>query len=350
MKVLCEWAASGPSHVRTGWKRVFEACGHSWSWHDPNREPTFDAFRRSEPDVFLGTTYGLARAHVKCLRARPHVKVGLFASAWGPMSDAVDPVKHPIVRVGEDEKYFVGGMIEELGKPEVVFVHVTEGRFLEGTMSGWRSIGATPMGLMNAADTFAYWPDAVDPALVCDVAMCGGYWEYKARNLDAYVLPMCHPGSGLDVKLFGRSPWPTHRYLGRLSEDEERRLYASARVCVNVSEPHSTDLGWDVIERPFKTLACGALVVADYVEEATEVFNDGEVAFARSPGEMRELVEHYARRPEDGAEMRRRGRAKVLASETYFDRVAKLLNGLGLPDEAAGVTARKNELLAGGTT
>src|ERR1044072_5157537 len=98
MKILCVYTPAGPSYVRSGWGRVFTALGHEFVFWNPDKKPAFDVFGEVEPDLFLGTTYGLDRAQAKCIKSRPHMKVAMFCSAWGPMADDI-PEDYPIDRV-----------------------------------------------------------------------------------------------------------------------------------------------------------------------------------------------------------------------------------------------------------
>lgn len=336
MKVLCEHTPCGPHYVRSGWGRVFMATGHDFRFWSPGSKPAMDAFSEFEPDVFIGTTYGVDRAVYKCLAARPRLRVALFASAWGPLVDGLDPGEFPVVVAGAEERRTIARLKAETGHPAFVFLHVTD-RYLDGVLGGWRSAGVEPAGLLNAADLYQYGGATPRPDLRCDASFVGGRWPYKARNLDRFVLPLCHPGSGLHVKVFSAHAWPVVNRLGHCSDDEARDLFASSAVNLNVSEPHSTDprLGFDVIERPFKVLAAGGFCVSDYVPEAAEeVFPDGEVVFARTPEEYRKVVTHYARNQGEREWHTTRGRRTVLARHTYHHRVADMLRRLGLPAEA----------------
>lgn len=348
MRVLCNFTQCGPAFVRNGWRKVFQALGHQWRFWEPGKEPAFDVFNDYEPDVYLGTTYELDRATYKCLATRPEMDVALFASAWGPYLKDVDLHKYPLVVTTEEEKRLVERLKRETGHPEFVFIHA-HGRWLEGTMSGWGEIGVPYHGILNAADTFTYFPGTSRPELACDAAMCGGWWPYKARNLEKFILPLCHPRSGLNVKLFGSSPWPAAQYLGPLSQDDERDLYDSATVCLNVSEPHSTDpgMGWDVIERPFKVLAAGGFCVSDHVEEARDLFTEDQLKTARTPDEYEALVRYYVAHPEKRAQVAEAGRREVLLNHTYFDRVAEIFGHLGMESERAQCLLVKADSLAG---
>lgn len=333
MKILCEYTPSGPSYVRGGWGRAFKAAGHDFRFWAPEAKSIMDAMNEFEPDIFLGTTYGVDRALMKCIAARPQMKVGLFASAWGSTIDEIDTEKYPIVVVGEQERKLIEQLKATTGRPDFVFIHVTD-EYLEPTMGGWRSIGIEPLGVLNACDVVHYHQAVPMPELKCDVAFVGGRWPFKARNLDAFLTPLCHPSSGLNVKIFGNKPWPVHQYLGLIDDDAVKHLFNSATVCPNVSEPHSTDLGFDLIERPYKVMGSGGFCVSDYVDEARCLFTESELIMCRTASEFRDTIQHFVDSPDDRLPYIRAGMLAVLLRHTYFDRVAQMLGGFGLRDEA----------------
>lgn len=346
MKILCEYTPCGPSFVRSGWGRVFTALGHDFRFWDPGQKPAFDVFNEFEPQIFLGTTYGVDRAVFKCIAKRPKMKVALYASAWGPYLKDVDLQKYPLVVTSEQEKSMLSLLKKETGKPDYVFIHAHD-RWLEGTMSGWGELGIPYYGVLNAADTFVYLNGKARPELVCDVGFVGGYWGYKARNLDRFLLPLCHPSSGLNVKIFGNQPWPVGQYLGGCTDAQARDLFVSATVCPNVSEPHSTDegLSWDVVERPYKVLCAGGMCVSDYVEEGRNLFSPDELPMAKTPSEFEEMIRFYIANPSARDQVSLAGQKKVLACHTYFDRVALMLDAFGLPLESQRCTQLKSKLV-----
>jgi hypothetical protein len=345
MRILCEYSPCGPSYVRTGWGRVFQALGHDFRFWDQRQKPAFDIFSEFEPDILLACTYSVDRAMSKCIAARPHMKVAMYGSAWGPYLNDVDLKKYPLVVPSEGEKRAIEHLKKTTGKPDFVFIHAHD-KWLHGTMSGWKDIGVDYHGILNAADTFAYLNGRPRPEFQCDVAFVGGYWGYKARNLDRYILPLCHPSTGLNVKVFGNQPWPVHNWLGLIDDADVKDLFASAVVCPNVSEPHSTDLGWDVIERPFKVFAAGGLCVSDHVEEAQALFGE-DLLFAHNEGELLDMVRHFIKWPETREGHIKAGRRRVLLEHTYWDRVADMLDHFGLETERARCLRLKAEHIQG---
>lgn len=342
MKFLVEYSEGGSVTVRSGWVRVLRHLGHSAEFWDPRRGSAFDAFARHEPDIFFGTTYGLDDAVEKCVRARPGLKVALFASAWGPLLDGLPAEEFPVVRVADGEKRRLERLKRETGNPYFVFIHAS-GQYLHDSMSGWNSIGVPYLGVLNGADVYAYGRPVFNPDLACDACFVGGKWGYKARKIEPYVYPLASRfvGDGperapLRLKVFGRNHWEFPCYLGPISAKDEADLFASALVCLNVSEPHSTDPRWggDIVERVFKVLMAGGFLVSDHVPEMDWTFPRDCFVTADSPAEFADRVVHYATHPESRREFIQRGRAAAWDYHTYHHRVATLLAGLGLSEEA----------------
>ena len=348
MRILCEHEWCGPHHVRLGMGNVFRSLGHEFRFWYRDQKPAFDIFSEFEPDLFLGTTFTLTPAVEKCVRARPHMKVVLYASAWGDLISQIPLDKYPIVACGDLEKIQLERLKKETGRPDFVWLHYHD-NWVERTLGGWNSIGIKPVGLMNAADTFVYLDGVYLPGLVCDAAFVGGYWGYKARNLDKTIIPLCHASRGLKVKIFGNQNWPVAQYLGMCPDHVVKDIFRSATVCPSASEPHSTDFGFDIIERPFKILSSGGFCVSDHVQSmAEDVFNGDEIPFGEDAQDFIDLVEHFVKCPENRVPYMERGYRKVLTEHTYFHRVAKLWENLGMPEEAARTMAAHKELVLKG--
>jgi len=71
-------------YQRQSWANAFSKIhGVSVALWDCNSVPAFDAFDSFEPDIFLGQLYNLTPAVIKCIKERPHLKIGLRAGDWG---------------------------------------------------------------------------------------------------------------------------------------------------------------------------------------------------------------------------------------------------------------------------
>ncbi len=337
MKVLCIYHSCGPSFVREGWGKVFKAAGHEFYFWDSKQKPLYDVFDELKPDLFISTTYDITPGTIQLLKEYPQTKVALVGSNWGELDKEIDLDEYPIVVAQDKEKRIIEQMVKETGKPDVVFTHYDE-TFIEPTMGLWRTIGCRPISMLNAADAIEYRFGEYHQELASDLVFVGGYWKYKAVNLDQYIIPLCFPIGKYRIKIFGNQAWPVPQYLGTIGNDSVKNLFTSATICPSVSEPHSNKFGFDVIERPFKIISAGGFCISDYVESmAKNIFKPTELVIVDSPKAMQDAIDHYLAYPEERIPFMKAGQAKVYGEHTYFHRVATLLKELGLPKESKEV-------------
>tara|TARA_R110002020_G_scaffold18912_2_gene65303 strand:- start:614 stop:1660 length:1047 start_codon:yes stop_codon:yes gene_type:complete len=335
MKILI--SSDGPHahyYIRMSWAKVFSAMGHDVQlWHK-DEKPAFDIFDEFEPDLFMGQTYNLDNALFKCIKCRPHMKVVMRASDWGDIQKDIDLKKYPILVAQEKEKKLLERLKEETGKPDFVHNHYHE-NWIKHTHNKWKNIGIKPISLIHAADVFDFYLRPPIETLSCDIGFVGGYWPYKAVNLDKYLVSLCHPVGEYKIKIFGSSSWPVVQYLGRIAPENVGALFASATISPNISEPHSQDFGYDIIERPFKILMSGGFCISDYVESmANDVFTNDEIVFAKTVKEFKTLIDYYIKNPEKRLKHIQSGYESVVQNHTYFHRVSKILSELGMDTEA----------------
>ena len=235
MKILI--SSDGPHahyYIRLGWGRAFKAAGHKVYIWDIASKPAFDAFDEFEPDLFMGQTYNLNDAVYKCIKNRPHLKVVMRGSDWGDMEKEIDKDKFPILTANEEEKRLLEKLKKETGKPDFVHNHYHQ-NWIEKTHNKWRDIGIEPVSLLHGADVFDFANGQVVDHLKSDVSFIGGYWPYKAKCLDKYLVRLCHPVGKFNVKIFGSSDWPVVQYQGRISGEQQKDVFRSAIVSPNIS-------------------------------------------------------------------------------------------------------------------
>ena len=335
MKILI--SSDGPHahyYIRLGWARAFESAGHQVFIWDIESKSAFDAFDEFEPDLFMGQTYNLNEAVYKCIKERPHLKVVFRASDWGDMQKEIDKEKYPILTATKEEIKLVEKLKKETGQPLFVHNHYHE-NWISKTHNKWEDIGIKVVSLIHGADIFDYANGEFREHLKSDVSFIGGYWPYKAQCLDKYLIPLCHPIGKFNIKIFGSSDWPVAQYCGRIDGDSARDVFKSATICPNISEPHSQDFGYDIIERPFKILMSGGFCISDYVESmANDVFNNGEIVYAKTPKEFETLCEFYSKNPDARKPYIQKGYMSIIQKHTYFHRIGTIFENAGLPNEA----------------
>lgn len=334
MKILCLHKDSGEHFRLTGFGNAFRAAGHEFMFWHPKNKPIFDVFDEWGPvDLFIGTTFDLDRATHRCLVQNPNTKILLKGSNWGPSNDKIDHKKYPIVMVNDNEKAKVRNLRREASQDIRVMCHYHPNR-LEETMSGWREIGIEPLAVMNAADVIDYGPGTYREELASDVSFVGGTWGYKGQNIDKFILPLCHPVGKLNIKIWGNTKWPVPQCLGVVNTPDVKDIYASAVVCPNVSEPHSNEFGFDVVERVFKIISAGGICISDYVESLYEdVFTGDELFYYQDSKQIEDHVRIF-KNEQTRKEYLEKTQFVVYDQHTYFHRVADICDAFDWDDEA----------------
>ena len=319
--------------IRKGWASAFSYAGHETILWDIKTKNAFDAFDEFEPDLFIGQTYNIDESLIKCISARPEMKVIMKAPDWGDIQKDIDPEKYNVLFVSDKDKHYVEALKRQTGKPDFVFAHYTQ-KCIERTHNGWENLGVRSVGLLNAADIFDYTNGREIPHLRSDMSFVGGYWGYKSKSFNRYFMPFLYPVDKYNVKIFGNQPWPSTQYLGFVSDGVVKDVMASATICPNISEPHAQDFGIDINERTFKILSNRCFCISDYVSSlAEEVYTNNEVPFAKTPEEFFDLVNHFLNNPRERLEYIERGYETVINKHTYFHRVMQICGELSLEKE-----------------
>ena len=332
MKILI--SSDGPHafyYVRLGLARAFHACGHEVRIWDINSEPAYDVFDFFEPDLFLGQTYNTTDAICNIIKERPHMKVIMKGSDWGPLSDSIPSEKYPILKVREDEKKRILDLYNEVQKPDFLHIHYHPD-YIEQTHGSWIKEGIPAYSMLLGADVFEYGKGSFKQEFKSDITFIGGYWGYKSQTFNKWLIPLCNDFK-YQIKIFGNSPWPVPQYCGYVQNELTRDIFASATICPNLSEPHSQDFGFDIIERPFKLLANKCFVISDYVEGLKKLFPYSIVS-ARDPKEFVYYIEHFLKNPDKRFEHIQSGYNDVMNNHTYFHRVKDIFSKLGLNSQA----------------
>ena len=326
MKFLFWRFPSANHYITMGWMSALQEMGYdSQIW--PEGTPAFDIFDIIEPDVFVGTTYDLDRATIKCILERPNMKVALKSNNWGPIDEKIDLAKFPIGISTENERRKVLDLVEKAGNRVLLFNWYHTNR-MEETMGFWDEAGVPTIGLQPAADTTKYRESLPKEELECDLGFIGGYWGYKGQNIKKYLIPLCEPVGKYNIKIFGSSKWSVPQYLGHISTETENNLFSSAKICPNISEPHANEFGFEVNERVFKVSACKGFCISDNIASLTEDIFGDSMPTATCGESFRDLVDYYLKHPDERRQKAEKCYSIVIGGHTYFHRMDSLLKKL----------------------
>lgn len=340
MKILiCNDGRHAHYYQRMAWANAFKACGAQVALWEKDAVPAFDVFDDFEPDIFMGQSYNLDEATIKCIMERPHLKVGLRAGDWGDHAAIVDKEKYNILFCSPKEREILQRLKDETGQPEFVHIHYTS-EAVEWTHNYFETIGIRPISLMMCADVTTYRDAKFDPALECDIGFVGGYWPYKGQVINKYLFPLLGPTSqtmgDYKVKIFGNQPWPVNQYCGFIQDNDVKNLFRSAAICPNLSEPHAQEFGFDVNERIFKILYAGGFCISDNVEGYKSLFGDS-VPLANDPEHFKLLIDQYLDDPEGRKKLSEEGLKIVERNHTSVHRAAQILAEFGYEEDSKSI-------------
>lgn len=323
---------------RLGLQRAFQFCGHNTVLWNINEKPVNDIFDEFEPDIFIFQTYNLTKTIINAIIERPHIKCTMKAADWSSFMDQQDIEEFHVLVASQKEIDNTFYLFEKCGQPEYVHIHY-HSDYVPITHEYWIKNGIPAKSVLLAADTFEYMRGQKLPELESDICFIGGYWPYKARVLDKYLLPLCR--KDYRIKIFGNWQWPTHKYCGFLPLDMSRHAFASSIICPNLSEPHSQEFGFDIIERPYKLLLNQSFVISDYVEGLEKLYPKS-IVYAKSPEEFNELIDYYIKNQNERIPFIKSGFVETVKNHTYFDRIIQTFRDFRLvEDEEKAILAKK---------
>lgn len=331
MNIIIHQGISANYYIRLAWVNALRVAGHNVHFWDDTSKSPFDIFEEfKDCNIFIGSTWQLNKAIVKCLVKRPHIKVLFCADNWGSLE--VDQQKYPVGVATDQQKV----LAEEIIKGGANFHNVLtqhNQQSAEVTHNKWRELGLEVTGLPLSADVTEYFPANTDENYKTDITYAGGYWPYKAKVIDRYLTPLFYPATQWKINLFG-SGWNCVHFLGNITTDSLRRFYRNAGVVPSFGEPHSYEVYSDIPSRFFQVPACMGFQIAPLILGMSELFEEDEVVFVDTPKEFFDRVCYYLNHPEDTESFRRKGCLRVFKEHTNFHRSSRLMRLLG-EDEAA---------------
>jgi len=326
-------------YIRMGHAKAFSACGHECVVWDLQSKSVFDAFDEFEPDIFWGQTYNLNNAIIKCIEERPHLRVILRAPDWSDLADKVKS-KYPILTAQQDEIDLVNKLRDLTGKPNFLHCHYTQ-KSIEQTHKRWIDNDYNVVSMLNGADLFDFHNGSYNNIYESDICFIGGRWGYKAKNLDPYLVKLCHPKYDYNIKIFGNQNWGIPNYCGFINDEDAKHALSSSKICPNISEPHSNEYGYDIVERPFKLLSNKCFVISDHVQDLEDIIKG--IVYVKSPEEFKEKIDYYLNNEEERSSIANLGYSEVMNNHTYFHRIANIFTNINLQHEADHVMRIYNE-------
>jgi hypothetical protein len=167
-----------------------------------------------------------------------------------------------------------------------------------------------------AADTINAPSEYIEPSLKADVVFIGDY----SPAFDKYIAPLT--GTNVKLKVFGRG-WNIPEAVGGLALNRAGNALSSAEIALNLEGPGMSPYLYQIL---ISGTCCLSVPLTDCPTKAVEYFS--------SP---KQLVESVAKLLSDNKRRLGTGlaaRLDVLDGDTYFHRVAKMFQVIGMQAEA----------------
>lgn len=321
--------------IYEGYKDAFISLGHDFMplTSEDDMEKIFDKF---QPDIFMYSInfYTIKFLDFELLKRYRKKWLVVFCQIspwkkqnnqrWSFLSDYSNIVN--LIKEG-----FAGDIFHHRMEQDAVVMN----GFTENT---WYKRNT----LLLAANTELFYPD-YDENFKSDISYVGSYLWDKKLFMREYLLPLKRK---YNVKLYGSDWTSTDRAMGyiqkigqyfninflkkvrsiKLKLDEERKVYTSSTISLNIHEAHQRKDGYDVNERTFKIIASGWFEICDNVKILRKYFDEKELVIGKNKQDWYEKINYYINNPEKRIPIIKAGREKVLKHHTYHNRVRDIID------------------------
>ena len=321
-----------------GFKNAFESMGHKFYTFTSN-DNLKKVLNEVNPDIFMTATHFYYQKYLDLKLLDIYRRNGLF------MLTKIDFWNSPILKYRINE---AASLKHEKNKIDMiksgllgdVFYHVIEQGdprmegFYEETSKRFETI---PL----AADKTIMYYD-FDRSFECDITYIGTNLPQKKIFFKERLFPLYNM---YNLKIYGQDWKFYEKLLGlmqrtgqyynikllekiqkpKLKLEDERKIYSSAKISVNIHEDYQRRFGGDVNERFFKILACKGFQITDHVNWIDKYFDSNEIVCAKTKEEWFGKIDHFLDNPEKRKKIAKNGCNKVLKHHTYHNRVNQIL-------------------------
>jgi spore maturation protein CgeB len=326
--------------IYAGYKHAVEDLGHNFYTltTSDNQE---EVFNKIQPDILITSlnAYNLKYLNLDGVerQRKKGMKVFVNTPFW----------KSPLSQLRINEAQSLSNNKEYInlirsGKFGDVYYNVCEAG--DGRMKGFEeTTGYKHHTILLAADRRLHFPEYSEK-FKADISYIGTYLPEKRKYIQQQVFPL---RSKYDVKLYGQDwtlfdrakgfsqkvgqyfniPYLRSLQKPKLELEDERRIYTSSLISINIHEEYQRKFGGDCNERTFKVPACGGFEITDDVACIRKYFKeDEEIIIAKNKDDWFQKIEYYIKNPEKRLTIIEAGRKRVLADHTYHNRVRQIIN------------------------
>lgn len=323
-----------------GYQNAFLDMNHHFKplTADDNQEKTFAEFK---PDIFFTSVsqYYFKYLNLDLLKKykKKGLKIFVHTPFWrSPMSK---------LRINEvpslsENKDWVN--LIKSGNYGDVYYNICEQE--DPRMTGFTKITGYPYHtVLLAADKTQPMENSIDK-YSADISFIGTYLPEKREFMKKYLFPLlkkykvklyCQDLTLLDRSLnlllktgqYFNIPLLKSFKKNNVTFKQERQIFRSSTISVNIHEEYQKKFGLDFNDRTFKILLYGGFEVTDEVNSMHKYFRNGvDIVISKNGDEWLEKIAYYLKYPEKRLPIMQAGQKKVLNYHTYHNRVKQFLN------------------------
>lgn len=196
--------------------------------------------------------------------------------------------------------------------------------------------------ILLAANTRLYYEDYSDK-YKADISYVWSYLGDKKVFMNEHLLPLREK---YVTRFYGSDRTLSDKVLGYVQKiwqyfninplkkvrsiklwfEDERKVYSSSLISLNIHEEHQRRDWSDINERTFKILASGWFEITDNVRVLRKYFTPDELVIAENTQDWFEKIDYYIHNPEKRLAIIEAWRKKVLENHTYHHRVRQIID------------------------
>lgn len=322
-----------------GYKHAFEDLKHNFKTLSAN-EDSSQVLRDFKPDIFITALnpFNLKYLNLKMIQQLRLKGMRVFVSI--PLWNS------PISRLRISETPSLSGnksyikLITSHSFGDVYYnVCVTGDKRMEGFR---KNTGYEHISIPLAADKTILFPDYAQQ-YKADISYIGTNLPGKRQLFRKLVFPLADK---YNLKLYGQDWTISDRILNnfqkfgqyfnipilntlikpKLQLEDERRIYTSSKISINIHEDYQRYFGGDCNERTFKIPLCGGFEITDDVACIRKYFiADKEIVIAKDKNDWFDKISYYINHPEKRLSIIESGKIRVKKEHTYHNRVEQIL-------------------------
>ena len=325
--------------IYNGYKNAFVDLGHNFRFltADDNQEKVYEEF---QPQIIFTSMnpYVLKFLSLEVLKKqkRKGLKVFVNVPFWtSPFSKMRVNESSSLSQNKEYVKLIKSGDFGD------VYYNISEKN--DPRMEGFeKGTGYKQYTIPLAADKTINYPEYSEK-FKSDISFLGTNLPGKRAFFQKNIFPLKKKH---DVKFYGQDWTKVDRFKGNAQKigqyfnipllkdiqkpkfelEDERRIYNSSTISINVHEDHQKKYGTDCNERTFKIPISGGFEIVDNIACIKKYFVSGkEIIIAESDKDWLEKIDYYMKYPDKRLKIIEAGRTRVLRDHTYHQRIGTLL-------------------------